>query len=59
MLAESIEIRTQLLALIDYNTDGDYINWVKSMCVIVKSLIYFDSSSAALDPNIDPTSPYY
>jgi len=59
LLAKSIVVREYSFDLLDASAAGDWAAYTKAMAGILESMIYFDSSAAALDPTSDPDSPYY
>lgn len=59
LLSESIVLREYSYDLLDFSETGDWVPYTRSLAGIIRSIIYFESSSSYLDPNIDPDSPYY
>ncbi len=59
LLSQSIVIREFSYDLLDYSAVNDWVSYTRSAAGIVQAVLYFESSAAILDPNIDPDSPYY
>ena len=60
MLENSYNIRANSEKLVTYSASQDWKNYALALGAIFKDLIYFKFDiDSTLNPNADPSSPYY